>query len=244
MRAMIFAAGLGTRLRPLTDRMPKALVPILGKPLLLWQIERLKDAGITRIIVNVHHKADQIIQYLRDNRNFDCDIRISDERDCLLETGGGLKKALISFPADEPILALNADILSTINLPRLIASYSNDTALLVVSERQTQRYLSFDQNLQLRGWINTATGQVRPQGQDLSGTRLLAFSGMQILAPRIINFLNQIPAEKFSLIDLYMHLVEQNVDVKAYIPNDYRMIDVGKIEQLAQVEQWANEWLT
>lgn len=244
MRAMIFAAGLGTRLRPLTDRMPKALVPILGKPLLLWQIERLKDAGITRIIVNVHHKADQIIQYLRDNRNFDCDIRISDERDCLLETGGGLKKALISFPADEPILALNADILSTINLPRLIVSYSNDTALLVVSERQTQRYLSFDQNLQLRGWINTATGQVRPQGQDLSGTRLLAFSGMQILSPRIVGYLNQIPSDKFSLIDLYMYLVQQNISVKAYLPADYRMMDVGKIEQLTEVEQWANEWLT
>jgi hypothetical protein len=125
-----------------------------------------------------------------------------------------------------------------------IAAYSNESALLVVSERTTQRYLAFDGNLSLRGWINTATGQVRPLGQDLKETRLLAFSGMQILAPRIINYLNQIPAEKFSLIDLYMHLVEQNVDVKAYIPNDYRMIDVGKIEQLAQVEQWANEWLT
>ena len=150
MRAMIFAAGLGTRLRPLTDRMPKALVPILGKPLLLWQIERLKDAGITRIIVNVHHKADQIIQYLRDNHNFDCDIRISDERDCLLETGGGLRKALISFPADEPILALNADILSTCDVKDFIAAYSNESALLVVSERTTQRYLAFDGCLQYR----------------------------------------------------------------------------------------------
>jgi hypothetical protein len=115
---------------------------------------------------------------------------------------------------------------------------------LVVSERQTQRYLSFDQNMQLRGWINTATGQVRPQGQDLSDTRLLAFSGMQILSPRIVGYLNQIPSDKFSLIDLYMYLVQQNISVKAYLPADYRMMDVGKIEQLTEVEQWANEWLT
>ena len=240
---MIFAAGLGTRLRPLTDRMPKALVPILGKPLLLWQIEKLKDAGITRIIINVHHKADQIIHYLQDNNYFGCDIRISDEQDCLLETGGGLKKALNAFPADEPILALNTDILSTISLPHLIASYQNETALLVVSERTTQRYLAFDPNLLLRGWTNTATGQVRPHEQDLADTRLLAFSGMQILSPHITDYLNQIHTDKFSLIDLYMYLIEQKINVKAYLPTDYRMMDVGKIEQLSEVEQWANLWL-
>ena len=223
MRAMIFAAGLGTRLRPLTDRMPKALAPILGKPLLLWQIEMLKKVGMNSIIINVHHKAEQIIRYLQEHRNFDCDIRISDEQDELLETGGGLKKALTLYPSAEP--------------------YDNEPALVVVSHRHTQRYLAFDRDLQLRGWTNTATGQVRPEGQDLTDTQLLAFSGMQIVSPCILDDMQQIRTNKFSLIDLYMNIIEKKGSIKAFIPDDYQMMDVGKIEQLTEVEQWANEWL-
>ena len=243
MRAMIFAAGLGTRLRPLTDRIPKALVPILGKPLLLWQIEMLKKVGMNSIIINVHHKAEQIIRYLQEHRNFDCDIRISDEQDELLETGGGLKKALTLYPSAEPTLALNVDILSNINLKAFIEAYDNEPALVVVSHRHTQRYLAFDRDLQLRGWTNTATGQVRPEGQDLTDTQLLAFSGMQIVSPCILDDMQQIRTNKFSLIDLYMNIIEKKGSIKAFIPDDYQMMDVGKIEQLTEVEQWANEWL-
>ena len=133
MRAMIFAAGLGTRLKPLTDTLPKALVPLAGKTLLQWQIERLKAAGITDIVVNVHHFPDMIINYLRDNDNFGCRIAVSDERDMLLETGGGLRKAkslLLGIGSresgnnDEPILICNVDILSNIDLPTLLHAYN------------------------------------------------------------------------------------------------------------------------
>ena len=133
MKAMIFAAGLGTRLKPLTDTLPKALVPIAGKTLLQWQIERLKAAGITDIVVNVHHFPDMIINYLRENDNFGCRIAVSDERDMLLETGGGLRKAqsLLSRVAipessnqEDPILICNVDILSNIDLPALINTYN------------------------------------------------------------------------------------------------------------------------
>lgn len=243
MRAMIFAAGLGTRLRPLTDRIPKALVPVLGKPLLLWQIERLKNAGINRIIINVHHKADQITGYLRANSNFGCDILVSDERDGLLETGGGLRKAMRTYPSGEPVLALNADILSTDILGGLTAAYRDQTALLVVSQRETQRYLAFDEDLRLKGWTNVSTGEARPAGQDLAGTRLLAFSGMQIVSPEIMPYMERMGKDRFSLIDLYMRMVEEKADIQAYIPDEYRMMDVGKTEQLEEAERWANQWL-
>jgi len=243
MRAMIFAAGMGTRLKPLTDIMPKALVPVCGKPLLKWQIDMLMGAGIRRITVNVHHKAEQIIDYLQANKNFGCDIRISDERDMLLETGGGLRKALTTYPTDEPTIALNADILSTNILQDLMSAYDNQLALLVVSQRKTQRYLAFDEKLNLRGWTNVATGEVRPVGQDLSQTQLLAFSGMQIVSPQIVSYMNDIDKDKFSLIDLYMGIIDKGGIIQAYIPSDYQMMDVGKTEQLGEVEQWATQWL-
>ncbi|MCR4664505.1 MAG: nucleotidyltransferase family protein [Paludibacteraceae bacterium] len=243
MRAMIFAAGMGTRLKPLTDIMPKALVPVCGKPLLKWQIDMLMGAGISRITVNVHHKAEQIIDYLQANKNFGCDIRISDERDMLLETGGGLRKAMTTYPTDEPTIALNADILSTNILQDLMSAYDNQLALLVVSQRKTQRYLAFDEKLNLRGWTNVATGEVRPAGQDLSQTQLLAFSGMQIVSPQIVSYMNDIEKDKFSLIDLYMGIIDKGGIIPAYIPSDYQMMDVGKTEQLGEVEQWATQWL-
>ena len=147
MKAMIFCAGLGTRLKPLTDTMPKALVPLAGKPLLQWQVEKLRDAGITDIIVNVHHFPDQIIEAVRANNGWGCHITISDERENLLDTGGGLKKALplISNPlSPNPVLACNVDILSNIDLRALIeyyqspiTNYQSPMSLLVVSERET-----------------------------------------------------------------------------------------------------------
>lgn len=243
---MIFAAGLGTRLRPLTDRMPKALVPIHGKPLLLWQIERLKNAGIDRIIVNVHHKAEQIIRYLKENGNFGCDILVSDETDRLLDTGGGLRKALIQYPSDEPTLALNADILSTDIITLLTTAYKgcdNPLVLLVVSSRTTKRYLAFDDAMRLKGWTNTDTGEIRPAGACLRGAKLLAFSGMQIVSPRIMTWMDRMEEDRFSLIDLYMYIIANGGDVRAYIPTDYQMMDVGKIEQLNEAEQWAEQWL-
>lgn len=277
MKAMIFAAGLGTRLKPLTDTLPKALVPLAGKTLLQWQIERLKAAGITDIVVNVHHFPDMIINYLRENDNFGCRIAVSDERDMLLETGGGLRKAkelLTSSPnplplqgesEGAPILICNVDILSNIDIPTLLRAYNPDEmGVVVVSSRDTQRYLLFDHDNRLRGWTNIATGEVRPaslvsslnilpptgeadlqakptyqlQRSDLSP---LAFSGMQVLNPRIFDAMDKVVAEKgdkFSLIDLYLSIAEKEI-LRAFIPENYRMMDVGKIAQLSEAESFA-----
>lgn len=253
MRAMIFAAGLGTRLKPLTDTLPKALVPLAGKTLLQWQIERLKAAGITDIVVNVHHFPDMIINYLRENDNFGCRIAVSDERDMLLETGGGLRKAkelLTSSPnsliASSPILICNVDILSNIDLPTLLQAYNpEEMGVVVVSPRETQRYLLFDETNRLCGWTNIATGEVRPASLASSPNSLiasrLAFSGMQVLNPRIFDVMDKVVAEKgdkFSLIDLYLSIAEKEI-LRAFIPENYRMMDVGKIAQLSEAESFA-----
>ena len=251
---MIFAAGLGTRLKPLTDTMPKALVPLAGKPLLQWQVEKLRDAGITDIIVNVHHFPDQIIEAVRANDGWGCNITVSDERDQLLDTGGGLKKAISNLQSpisNSPILACNVDILSNIDLRAFLGSYDPRTlGSLVVSDRPTQRYLCFDASDRLCGWTNIATGEVK--GRD---GRHLAFSGMQILSPEALTMLQQYPAAKFSLIDFYLSLCEkqmsndhtasadrkkcQMTNLQAYIPDTYKMMDVGKIDQIAEAERFA-----
>ena len=253
MKAMIFAAGLGTRLKPLTDNMPKALVPLAGKPLLQWQIERIKAAGITDIVVNVHHFPDQIIHFLQENNYFGCHIAVSDEREMLLETGGGLRKAKSlltsssnSLIASSPILVCNVDILSNIDIPTLLRAYNpNEMGVVVVSPRETQRYLLFDHEDRLRGWTNIATGEVRGpianSKYPIANSRLLAFSGMQVLNPRIFAAMDQVVAEKgekFSLIDLYLSIAEKEI-LRAFIPENYRMMDVGKINQLSEAEAFA-----
>lgn len=241
MKAMIFAAGLGTRLKPLTDTMPKALVPLADKPLLQWQVEKLHDAGITDIIVNVHHFPDQIIDTVRANQGWGCNITISDERDMLLDTGGGLKKAIRLLidngqwtMDNEPILACNVDILSNIDLDAFLNSYDPSTlGSLVVSDRQTQRYLCFDAQNTLCGWTNIKTGELK--GKD---GRHLAFSGMQILSPEAQTLLRLMPRDKFSLIDFYLHVMDK-LPLQAYIPSDYQMMDVGKIDQIEEAERFA-----
>ncbi len=227
---MIFAAGLGTRLKPLTDTMPKALVPLAGKPLLQWQVEKLRDAGITDIIVNVHHFPDMIIDAIRANKGWGCNITVSDERDMLLDTGGGLKKAV----GEEPILACNVDILSNIDLRALVGAYERTgVSQLVVSERKTQRYLCFDDKDCLCGWTNIATGEIK--GKE---GRHLAFSGLQILNGEALYLLQQIPEDKFSLISFYLDAMNKT-PLQAYVPVDYRMMDVGKIDQIEEAERFA-----
>ena len=254
MKAMIFAAGLGTRLKPLTDTLPKALVPLAGKPLLQWQIERLKAAGITDIVVNVHHFPDMIINYLHDNDNFGCRIAVSDERDMLLETGGGLRKAEALLgsgvqefrSSNEGILICNVDILSNLDIPTLLQAYNpEEIGVVVVSERDTQRYLLFDEENRLCGWTNIATGEVRGEEAIRRGgeqvMKKLAFSGMQVLNPRIFDGMDKVveqKGDKFSLIDLYLSIAEKEI-LRAYIPENYRMMDVGKITQLSEAEAFA-----
>ena len=249
MKAMIFAAGLGTRLKPLTDNIPKALVPLAGKTLLQWQIEKLKAAGITDIVVNVHHFPDLIINYLQEHDNFGCNIQVSDEREMLLETGGGLRKAM-RLLGDEAkgdgILVCNVDILSNIDIPTLLQTYnSEEMGIVVVSERKTQRYLLFDEENRLCGWTNVATGEIkgdeaiRRLGDE--AIKRLAFSGMQVLNPRIFECMDAVveqKGEKFSLIDLYLNIADKEV-LRAYVPEDYRMMDVGKIDQISEAEAFA-----
>ena len=263
---MIFAAGLGTRLKPLTDTLPKALVPLAGKTLLQWQIEKLKAAGITDIVVNVHHFPDLIIDYLRENDNFGCRIAVSDERDMLLETGGGLRHAkqllassphrlIASSPTSlplqgesegAPILVCNVDILSNIDIPTLLRAYNpNEMGVVVVYPRETQRYLVFDETHRLCGWTNIATGEVRGEEAIRRGgeevMKKLAFSGMQVLNPRIFDYMDKVveqKGDKFSLIDLYLSIAEKEI-LRAYIPENYRTMDMGKITQLSEAEAFA-----
>ena len=226
-QAMIFAAGLGTRLKPLTDTMPKALVPVGGRPLLWHVIMKLKDSGFERIVVNVHHFAQQIIDYLAANQNFGLDIRISDESEKLLETGGGIKKALPLFDPHSPILIHNVDILSNVDLSQLDV----DIPTLVVSERKTKRYLQFDESMQLIGWKNIETGEVK--GRE---GRSLAFSGIHVFHPSLFPLLNDWP-ERFPVMDFYLkvcaHHLVRGIEVK-----NLQLLDVGKLDTLEQAKSF------
>lgn len=246
-QAMIFAAGLGTRLKPLTDTMPKALVRVGGQPLLWHVVQKLKAAGFERIVVNVHHFAQQIVDYLHDNDNFGLDIRISDETDGLLETGGGIKKALPLFDPDSPVLIHNVDILSNLNIGGLYKLAASDAAadadvdaMLVVSNRQTKRYLLFDDEMRLAGWKNVETGEVRgplaahPSSAD--SMDMLAFSGIHVVSPRLVPLFAEMP-ERFGIIDFYLKYCQQCTFL-GYEQKDLRLLDVGKLETLEQAEQF------
>ena len=226
---MIFAAGLGTRLKPLTDTMPKALVPVGGQPLLWHVIMKLKKSGYERIVVNVHHFADQIIDYLRLNDNFGLDIRISDEREQLLETGGGIKKALPLFDPSEPILIHNVDILSNLDLNQL----PTDAPVLVVSQRQTKRYLQFDDEQRLVGWKNIETGEVK--GRE---GHSLAFSGIHVFHPSLVPLLSEWP-DRFPIMDFYLSACATHL-IKGFEATDLRLMDVGKMDTLDQAENFIN----
>ena len=236
---MIFAAGLGTRLKPLTDTMPKALVRVGGQPLIWHVIMKLKAAGYERIVVNVHHFAQQIIDYLQANDNFGLDIRISDETSGLLETGGGIKKAMQLFDPSEPILIHNVDILSNLEFNSLSMVAPPD-ALLVVSQRNTKRYLLFDDEMILDGWTNIETGEVRSPYPALDPTDLkrLAFSGIHMIWPRLFPLFQDMP-ERFGIIDFYLKYCHQCAFL-GYEKKDLRLMDVGKLDTLDQAESFAS----
>lgn len=234
---MIFAAGLGTRLKPLTDKIPKALVPVAGKPLLEHLILKLKSAGFNQIMVNVHHFPDQIKNFLKTNRNFGIKIAVSDEKEMLLDTGGGLRKAQ-DFFEDKPFLAHNVDILSNLDISQLMQVHqSRDLATLVVSRRETTRYFLFNKENKLCGWIHKQTGVIRPPSLlSTTGLSELAFSGIQILSPRIFERMDMFPP-KFSIVDFYMENCLSE-SIKAYVPQNYQMVDVGKINSLDEAESF------
>ena len=233
---MIFAAGLGTRLRPLTDTMPKALVPIDGKPLLHHLLHKLQHAGCSHVVINVHHHAQQIIEYV-EHHDYGMRIEISDESDMLLDTGGGLRKAGSLLEGDEPILVHNVDILSNINFDTLLQSHHSDNlATVVVSRRNTSRYLLFDNEMRMRGWTNINSGEVKPQGLDTTPLQQAAFAGIHIVSPRIFEQMRNMP-DKFSIIDFYLQAMTEH-RIMGYIPQDFTMLDVGKIDSLAPAEEF------
>lgn len=240
-QAMIFAAGLGTRLKPLTDTMPKALVRVGGQPLLWHVIMKLKKAGYERIVVNVHHFANQIVDYLAANDHFGLDIRISDETAALLETGGGIKKALPLFDPESPILIHNVDILSNIDFGELTLVEPAPDALLVVSNRKTKRYLLFDEESILDGWTNIETGEVKSpyQGLNPAEMKMLAFSGIHVISPTVFPLFDAMP-ERFGIIDFYLKYCHQCAFL-GYEKKGLQLMDVGKLDTLDQAETFIKQ---
>jgi len=235
MKAMVFAAGLGTRLRPLTNDRPKALVEIAGRSLLQLALERLRTFGIQDVIINVHHFADQIVDYLRTNDHFGMRIEISRE-DVLLDTGGGLKKAAWFFRGDaEPFVVHNVDVVSTIDLQRMIEFHVQQDALatLAVKSRETSRPLLFDDALQLCGRRlirEEKTEVVRPSGR-LSE---LAFSGIHVVSPRLLDMLEEDGV--FSIIPVYLRLAGAGKKIMGFPADEYHWRDLGRVEDLKKAE--------
>ena len=234
MKAMILAAGLGTRLKPFTDHNPKALAEVNGKSLLEHNIRYLQKFGIYDVIVNVHHFADKIEDALFEHDNFGSEVNISDERSEVLETGGGLKKAAGFFEGEGAFVVMNVDVLTNLNLGRMIEEHAthNAIATLAVMKRESSRMLLFDNDMTLCGWMNNKTNEERIS-RATTPLQPFAFSGIQILSQAV---LKDIPFEgKFSLIDLYLHLATSHI-IKGYDHTGNIFIDVGKPESIEKAE--------
>ena len=262
-QAMIFAAGLGTRLRPLTDTTPKALIEVGGVSLLDRTISRLRSFGYDHFVVNVHHHAQQIIDHIAKNELYCRMVQISDEREKLLETGGGLKRAASLFRDDEPVLIHNVDILDNVDYDWFRRQHlDTEDAVLLVSRRQTSRYLLFDHAMRLMGWVNTTTGELRspydwvknPDSAELDmenyrlnivrGTtdialNLFAFSGIHSFSPRLFPLMERFP-DRFPIIDFYLQTCHRT-RIYGCQKDDLRLIDVGKIESLEKAEEFIQD---
>jgi mannose-1-phosphate guanylyltransferase len=240
MKAMILAAGLGTRLRPLTESRPKALVEIDGRTMLEITLSRLRDFGIREVIVNVHHFAEMIVEYLKTNINFGMRIEVSRE-EVLLDTGGGLKQAAWFFLEDsgaseEPFILHNVDVLSTIDFRRMVEFHAKNQALatLAVQARESSRYLLFDENLRLCGRRvigEDKTELLRPAQQ----VQALAFSGIHVISPRLLTMM---PDENaFSIIDCYLQVAGDEEAIIGFRADEWYWRDLGSPENLMQAAQ-------
>jgi NDP-sugar pyrophosphorylase family protein len=239
MKAMILAAGLGTRLRPLTDSRPKALVEVAGRTLLEITLTRLKACGIGEVIVNVHHFADMVVDYLKAHKNLGMHIEISREEG-LLDTGGGLKKVAWFFmeksgSREQPFILHNVDVLSTIDLQRMVQAHSTgeNLATLAVQARESSRQLLFDENLSLCG---------RKKGEEIEMVRKLAlqpqrfaFTGIHVISPRLLKMLQEDGV--FSIIDAYLRLAGRGEKIAAFPADEYYWRDVGRLDDLRQAAE-------
>lgn len=239
MKAFIFAAGLGTRLFPYTESTPKALVPLQGKPMLGHLILKLKSFGIADIIINIHHYGEQITSYLEENENFGCNIIISDERKELLDTGGGLKKALNMLEDGEDLLVHNVDILSDFDLNKLIDQHKNSKSkvTLLVQDRKTSRYLLFDKQNKLNGWTNIKTGKTKPVNIEVENYIPFAFNGIHVINKSTLPYFNK--ESVFPIIPVYIEM-SQKEEIKAVEIDDSFWMDLGKPEAIDQANKWMN----
>lgn len=235
MKAMILAAGLGSRLKPFTDNHPKALAIVNGKTLLQRNIEYLSRYGINDIVVNVHHFPEQIAELLEKNKDFGSKVTISDESLEVLETGGGLKKAGWFLQDEEsPFVLINVDVLTDLNLKAMIEKHNKNKSLvtLAVTNRHTSRYFLFDDLDQLCGWKNTKTGEQKIR-REASKFIQRAFSGIHIISPKIFGLMNM--DGNFSIVDFYLGLANTQA-ISAFDHSNSKFIDVGKPESIAKAE--------
>ena len=244
-QAMILAAGLGTRLKPLTDSMPKALVPVGGRPLLDLNIRKLQGQGYDRFVVNIHHFAQQIVDYVGE-QDYAPLVHFSNETEALLETGGGLKKAAPLFVDDEPVLIHNVDILDNVNYDWFSRQHQQDEdAVLLVSRRKTKRYLLFDNAMRLMGWKNIETGEIKSPYEYIRRTGLsqhgeplnmFAFSGIHSFSPRLFSLMDRFP-DRFSIIDFYLSVCHRS-HIVGLVKDDLQVLDVGKLDTLHDAEKF------
>ncbi len=235
VRAMILAAGLGTRLKPWTNEHPKALAIVNGKSLLQRNIEYLQQHGIYDVIVNVYHFAEQIVGALNQHKGWGSNITISDETGAVLETGGGLKKAGWYFADEENFVLMNVDVLTDMNLAQMIGAHKQNLPLATLSttNRQTSRYFLFDDNNTLCGWRNVKTGEEKIARNATTFTQK-AFSGIHVINSRLLSLMQQ--QGKFSIVDVYLSLAANNI-IQAFDHSHSRFIDVGKPESVVEAER-------
>ena len=239
MRAMIFAAGLGTRLRPLTDDRPKALVRVAGDTLLGHTVRRLQAAGVDEFVINAHHFSQQIVDYLEASGNFGSNVRVSVEKDRPLETGGGIRHARPLLEGAGHFLVHNVDIISNLDIGKMVSSCRPDAlATLLVSDRVTKRYLLFNSDLRLMGWTNVETGEVKSPFGDLNPDDCikLAFGGVHYISDAVFPLMEGWP-EYFSIIDFYLAAAAEH-PIYGYVQEGLELIDVGKTAALGQAESY------
>ena len=237
MKALIFAAGLGTRLKEHTSDKPKALVQLAGKPLLQHSIEKLIAHHITDITINVFHFAGQIISFLESHPFPGVNIHISDEREELLDTGGGLHKAFSFLSGNEPILLYNVDVISNLDISLLEQAHlaSGSLVTLVVRQRETSRYMMFDTDMQLAGWKNFSNGETKiSRPASFSNALPYAFSGIQVVQPELFKLITE--KGKFPIMDLYLRLAQTN-KITGYLDNSTMWMDLGKPDQLLLADE-------
>ena len=240
MNALILAAGLGTRLGDLTSDRPKALVEVCGRTMLEHQLQHLSAAGFDSFVINIHHFAPKVRAFLEEHKNFGLDIRLSDESDQLLDTGGGIRKAMRLFDNEQPVLVHNVDIFSSVDLKALYNGHieSGADSTLLVAQRSTSRYLYFDTDGLLHGWSNEKTGQVCSPYPDFDKSHFTpcAFQGIHVVSRILLPLLDEVPEPRFSITDFYVDNAAR-LRLRSVLSDPGNWVDAGKPETLERASQ-------